>query len=266
MSSLTISSSNLELSATLVESDSKLFGIPVYSIDVCRLLGDIHQAKKEARELLSPTPRAGEDISAIYTARISGDNLLGGEFLQESGFRFRELSLHPRLEVPIGFRSIVAVTPSREQKIVIEPAILSEEILNIASSCFRVSRFHQEPAISNRLADLRFRNWLQQAIEEPRNQNVVQLKNSENQVIGFFVRHTLENAEVNWQLTGISSQFQSRGIGKSVWASMVDFEVQSGTRSISSTISAENFPVVGLYPKYGFKFVRSSKVYHLVVR
>lgn len=266
VSSVNFSSLDLELSASLVTSDSRLFGIPTYAIEKCRVPGDIRIAKREAFEFFSRFAKSGSDVSAIFTARISTDNTLETELLQQLGFRFRELSLHPRLDIANVSESEFSEKYIFEPEIIVEKAVLGEEILDIANSCFQISRFHREPLISDRLANLRFRNWLQQAIEEPRNQDVVQLKIGEKQIIGFFVRNILDNDEVNWQLTGLDPEFQSQGLGKAVWAAMVGFEIRAGMKSIISTISAENFPVVGMYPRFGFKFVRSSAVFHLAVR
>jgi ribosomal protein S18 acetylase RimI-like enzyme len=67
---------------------------------------------------------------------------------------------------------------------------------------------------------------------------------------------------VYWHLTAVAPQCQGQGYGWRVWRAMLAHHARGGVRSVRTTITAGNVPVLNLYSKLGFRFLPPETTFH----
>jgi ribosomal protein S18 acetylase RimI-like enzyme len=235
--------------------DSSLVGQPVLSIT------NIHAGGMKAAELSGFLLNLKETIDdagdrMLISARLDSNKEAEINLLQEIGFRFMELSLHPELN---GLQS--QELPPTGLEIVTGNGINLDELIEIAESSFQVSRFHRDPFVPKGFADKRFGHWVRDAAESDQ-RTILQIQNVSGAILGFFVTRMDAATHSYWELTALSPRFQGKSLGKAAWNAVLKREQQLGVDTVRTTISAENLRVVGLYPRLGFRFSGSSVVLH----
>jgi RimJ/RimL family protein N-acetyltransferase len=194
----------------------------------------------------------------IVSCRLPNEKLTESMCLEQVGFRFIEMVLHP---LAVGLDKF----PSPTVELFIEDATSDDLpiIGRIAEKVFRFERYHVDPRIDLSLADQRYKRWALNSFDS-KSQRLVKVVNRMRDLIGFFVYEELPNNSVYWHLTAISKEFQGKGLGYQTWLALISHHTCAGFESIRTTISARNYPVLNLYSKLGFKFDPPEMTFHWV--
>ncbi len=233
----------LSLAYFHVPWDSDIFGFPVAQI------AEI-QVSHPGRALIDLAPfQAWLEQETIYLAscRLAHGRLRESMLLEQVGFRFVEMVLHPYLADLQGFSCEpqgldVALADSADL-----PAIEA-----IASTAFGYERFHADPRLDRGLADQRYLVWVRNSHVHP-TQRLYKICDGPD-LVAFFVTENQPDGRCYWHLTAIAPDFQGRGYGKRVWREMLHFHQREGMLRIATTIAAGNVPVLNLYARLGFRF------------
>ena len=248
-----VAKSGLVLEASLVPWDTAVFEYPVAQIERIRVL-DPGQARADyaAFESWRDSRRCG-----LVSCRLGHDRLDESMLLEDRGFRFIEMVLHPRLEnlerldIPDQGLDIV---PAEESDI----AALSM----IAESAFADDRFHVDPRLDPRRGDVRYGRWVASTVGHPK-QRLLKILDGAS-LVAFFIVEAREDGSIYWHLTTVSPAFQGRGYGRRTWLAMLRYHVKNGHNAVSTTISARNIVVLNLYSGLSFRFSPPDMTFHWI--
>lgn len=243
----------LSLAYFRVPWDSDIFGFPVAQISRISVADP-------AQALLDMPPfRAWMEQEQIRLAscRLAHNRLRESMLLEQIGFRFVEMVLHPHLSdlqtfscAPQGLDVIRADASDL-------PAIEA-----IAAQAFGYERFHADPRLDRELADRRYLVWVRNSHGHAR-QNLYKICDGSD-LVAFFITENQPDGESYWHLTAIAPAFQGRGYGKRVWREMLHFHQREGMTSVGTTIAGGNTPVLNLYASLGFRFKPPEITLHWV--
>lgn len=233
--------------------DSETFGFPVAQIANIRVL-----SPAAARTDLAPF-LAWMDRERIHLAscRVPYDRLTETMLLEQIGFRFVEMVLHPQLED-------LQAYACRGQGLTVAPAIDADlpTIEGIAAHAFGYERFHADPRLERSLADARYVAWARSSHRHPM-QRLFKVSEGDD-LVAFFVTENRPGGLCYWHLTAVAAAFQGRGYGKRVWREMLDYHRREGMTRISTTIAGGNTRVLNLYVSLGFRFLPPEITLHWV--
>jgi RimJ/RimL family protein N-acetyltransferase len=209
-------------------------------------------AWREVSEWMSSRP------VEIMSCRLPHDRMREAMILENHGFRFIEMVLHPQLDLQ------KKVLPRRDGKVVVEDAEEEDRqrICEIAASAFGVERYHMDPRIDSGLADERYRRWANSSFNHD-SQQMFKVVYQEK-IIGFFLVEDQPAGHVYWHLTAMAPEWQGQGLGYHTWVAMLHKHREDGWLRVSTTISARNSPVLNLYAKLGFRFQPPEMTFHWV--
>lgn len=241
----------INLVASLVPWDSEVFGFPVAQIHTLEI-ADHDPALQDYEKF-----REWLDVQQIRVAacRLLHNRLQESMFLEEQGFRFIEMVLHPHLanitSLNIAEDSLT-ILPAQECDL---PALQA-----IAEHAFSYERYHVDPRFDPRLGDLRYSYWVRNSLQHPR-QRLLKIQDGER-LVAFFVVETRADKSVYWHLTAIATEWQGQGYGRRVWRAMLRHHCQEGFNSLTTTIAVRNILVLNLYARLGFRFLPPEMTFH----
>lgn len=248
-----LSSTSLRLRANSVPWDRDVFGFPVVQIQELEVI-DSHRAMSDYADF-----RAWLDSGQvrIVSSRLPDHQLRESMFLEANGFRFVEMVLHPTLE-NLQSRNIpqddLLIAPAQESDL----PLLQE----IAERAFRHERYHVDPRLDPRLADLRYGRWVANSLGHPQ-QRLLKITHGER-LVALFLVESRDSRTAYWHLTAVSPRFQGSGYGYRVWQSMLRYHQAEGCEGLMTTISARNVAVLNLYAKLGFRFRPPEMTFHWI--
>jgi len=245
--------SDINISASEAFWDSRLFGYPVVSIEGFQIKrSDWDGTAFAGFESWLDVHRVG-----LVSARLGHEKLHESMFLEQHGFKFVEMVLHPHWDQ-------VQTTHYAVDSLSILPATLDDlsGIQAIAQSAFGFERFHVDPRLSSDLGDQRYGNWVASALNHP-TQKLLKIMD-QGCLVAFFVIEGRSDQSVYWHLTAVSKNFQGKGYGLRVWTAMLKYHQEAGFKSVATTIAARNTPVLNLYSKLQFKFSPPEMTFHLL--
>ena len=201
---------------------------------------------------------ATEQGIRLATCRLAHDRLRESMALEDGGFRFVEMVHGPRFELSrdIGEpRTAIAVA---------EATITDLERLEaIAFSAFSTGRFLLDWRLPPALSRGRYAGWVRSSFENPAHR--VLKAEVDEQIVGFFITEDGADGRVYWHLTAIADEFQGRGIGLSLWQTMLLRHRAAGASAVETTISAHNTAALSLYSRLGFAFNPARMTFHRIV-
>ncbi len=143
----------------------------------------------------------------------------------------------------------------------------NRQVLDIAASCFRYSRFHLDPHVPDEVANRIKHDWVLNYIRKKRGERLL-VASIDGRPVGFLAVLTSEfdgKRVETIDLMGVSEAFQKQGVGKALvgyfiqqYEDRCDF-LQVGTQ-------AANIPSMRLYQSLGFSIVGTRYAMHLHVR
>ena len=176
-------------------------------------------------------------------------------FIEQKGFRFIEMVLHPCLDDLCGL-SIPNDT------LIISEATKSDipSIKNIAENAFTNERYHIDPRISSKHGAARYGHWVENSYEDQK-QQLIKIEDN-GSLVGFFIIEFIDEKSVYWHLTAIAPALHRQGYGHRTWLAMLKHHADEGFNSVSTTISARNTPVLNLYSQLRFHFSPPEMTFH----
>lgn len=251
--SLVIATKNLVLKASISPWDTINFNFPVAVIEEFKIL----DKDNSLAEFSYFNKWREEKNIGIVSCRLNINQLVESIQLEEFGFKFIEVVLHPRIDN-------LEKLDFLDQGLKIELAFIEDipAIQKIAEMAFKNERFHVDPRLDPTLGDKRYGAWVANILNS-QNQTLLKIIDGDK-LIAFFIVEVLNEGTIYWHLTAISPQYQGMGYGKKVWTSMLRYHQLSGASSISTTISVRNTRVHNLYAKLNFQFTPAEMTYHWV--
>jgi RimJ/RimL family protein N-acetyltransferase len=243
------------LMANLVPWDSKVFQHRVAAISQFVL-----KSKDAGVDLTQFKLWVATNKYKVVSCRLPHDKLWESICLEDNGFRFIEMVLHP---VALGLHRF----PPPTNRLLVKKT--SQEDLpiieRIATTAFGFERYHVDPRIDSKLADVRYGQWALNSFWDD-NQHLVKIITEDRAIVGFFLFEEKVDKSVHWNLTALDKVYQGCGLGYQTWLAMIDYHRSYGIDKISTTISARNYPVLNLYSKLSFKFEPPEMTFHWVVK
>lgn len=121
------------------------------------------------------------------------------------------------------------------------------------------SRFLKDPFFGEHNFKRLYKEWIDKNIKKQDEFVLVHL--IDNKIAGF-VSYSLSNKIAVIELIAVSSNYQSKGVGKKL-LDAVEFNLNSGTELIVST-QESNKQATTFYEKYGFSLTKKLYIYHYV--
>jgi ribosomal protein S18 acetylase RimI-like enzyme len=134
-----------------------------------------------------------------------------------------------------------------------------EAVLEIAASCFRYSRFHQDEHIGVPAANELKRAWMANCLDGRRGEEVL-VALEEGRPAGFLAVLVARDAAVI-DLVGVAARSQRRGIGGALLDTFVK-RWRGRAACLRVGTQAINAPSIRLYEGRGFRFVGAANVLH----
>lgn len=247
-----VSDGGVDLTAALVPWDTEVFGYAV-----AELRPFLHTPSGSVRlsfaQLAEWRDRAGVEL--MY-CRLPCASLQESMLLEEHGFRFVEVVLHPTIP-NLQDRALKSPTFSVT---VAEPDDL-EAIANIAELAFGYERYHADPRMDSARASARYGRWVRSTIEQP-TYSLLKISSVEDELVAFFAVEETGPSQLAWRLTAVAPEFQGRGMGAGIWSSVLQYHQTRGFESVVTTIASRNVPVLNLYSRLQFRFEPPEMTFH----
>ncbi len=236
---------------------SAIFGYPVFRINVEAI--PILPAHERSHVFNQIRSHFSSHVRAMYYAKVGTTDIdilrelcLLGLYVVDVNLIFNMETYHD-LHFP-KFRkiSIHKVSPQQHQ-----------EVLSIAATCFKYSRFHLDPLITGKIANKIKHDWILSYIRNERGDRLF-VAFIDDVPVGFLAALISEISGKRVgiiDLIGVDQTMQHQGIGQTLIAHfMAEYRnkcdyFQVGTQMV-------NLPSIQLYQKVGFRIVKSMYVMH----
>ena len=130
----------------------------------------------------------------------------------------------------------------------------------IAHAAFTSGRFLLDWRLPAELSKRRYANWVRTSLKAPQ-QSVLKAE-VEGDLVGFFIVEHRSDGSVYWHLTAVAPAWQGKGMGMSLWRTMLIRHRGEGATSVETTISGHNAPAINLYARLGFTFGSAQTTFH----
>ena len=209
----------------------------------------------DPRALSSQMEKAASSGDAFFFAKVPVADISAVSRLAAAGFGV--------VDTQLGFEHAVQVPGPAG--IEVGPAAPAErgDVLDIAGSCFRYSRFHQDPRIGREAADRVKRAWAQNCLDGRRGEEVLvaRLAGRPAGFLAVLLAQAEGKTAAVIDLVGVGVPDQGRGVGAALvtafvsrWRPRADF-LRVGTQAANATS-------VRLYERCGFRFRSAAYVLH----
>jgi RimJ/RimL family protein N-acetyltransferase len=251
MQTATIQADGATIECFLVPWDSDIFGFPVAQISHI----DVADGATASGILQQFDAWCARHDVRLVSCRLDHTQLRESMTLEGHGFRFVEMVYAPQLE------SFEGLATPRQQVSVAEATYGDlGSIQEIAHSAFITGRFLLDWRLPPELSKRRYANWVRNSFEDS-DQTVLKAE-VDDELVGFFVVEPRPDRSVYWHLTAIAPRFQGKGIGLSLWQTILLRHRSEGATSVRTTISGHNSPAINLYARLGFSFVAPQMTFH----
>jgi GNAT superfamily N-acetyltransferase len=199
-------------------------------------------------------------------AKANGVELISGRaeaadarwrlLLAELGFEFIDCSLDvvlehlPRLDVP-------------KPRHPIRRAVREDfpGLLRIAEHALELDRYHADPRFPGGLAALRHRRWMENILADDRPGARTYVTGEPGRPAGF-VSLVFEKEVAALILAAVDPARHGQGIGKSLFAGMLQASIAEGATSCTGKLYSANGPIMNVFAHLGFRFTRSLALFH----
>jgi dTDP-4-amino-4,6-dideoxy-D-galactose acyltransferase len=135
------------------------------------------------------------------------------------------------------------------------------DLVNIARSSFRRSRFYADPRFSPEACDLLYETWVKKECNT--NPEGVFVAEKDNQIIGFITcQLSRERYMGSIGLIGVAGPSRGLGIGQSLIEHAVQWAHDHGTKQIEVITQGRNTQALRLYERVGFLTQHVQVWYH----
>jgi RimJ/RimL family protein N-acetyltransferase len=246
-----LESAGAVLECSLVPWDSEIFGYPVAQIDRVEL-----DAAADPAAVLDAFEGwcASHDVRLV-SCRLDHTKLRESMALEERGFRFVEMVYGPRFDA---FESIGA--PRHEVQVSEATEADVGRIEDVAYTAFTTGRFLLDGRLTPELSRRRYATWVRTSFESSR-QTVLKAE-VDGDLVGFLIVEHRSDRSVYWHLTAIAPDWQGKGMGLSLWQTMLVRHGAEGASYVETTISGHNLAIINLYARLGFSFASAQMTFH----
>jgi GNAT superfamily N-acetyltransferase len=189
--------------------------------------------------------------SGFVYAKAEAEDVERARRLQAAGFYLVDTNV--TLERAPG----AASAPTAAAEVAEARADQADELLRIAGSCFRYSRFHLDPGFERHEADRVKREWIRSHLDGGRGLELL-AASVDGRTAGFLAVLDAGDARVV-DLVGVAPDLQGRGIGHALVAAFVG---RHGDRLLRVGTQVANAPSLRLYAAHGFVPVSARYVFH----
>ncbi len=133
---------------------------------------------------------------------------------------------------------------------------------SIAETAFDTGRFLLDPRLPGELSRRRYATWVRTSVDAPDHE--VLTFRLDGDLVGFFIVERRPAGDAYWHLTAIAPGWQGRGLGLSVWRTMLLRHRAEGVTAVETTISAHNVAAMNLYARLGFAFAAAQTTLHWI--
>ena len=202
------------------------------------------------------------DYRRLISVRIPAGHSKAVFALESLGFRQMELTMHPHLDTErlVERQSIEDYSHITVSQV---PPNEVERVAVRATNLFSHTRWHNDPNISNSLANRRIAAWIRDSKNHSSKMLLQAIDRRYETALGFFLVRRDEKNNSFWELTAMFEEHRGKGLAIQVWNAFLQFELKSGTRHISTNFNAVNLPLYSLYSKLGFRLLEPSIALHL---
>ena len=241
---------------------SAIFQYPVFNVSV-----ESNHKVQDGPLAISDLVRghARKQDAALYFAKIQTEWVDLSQQLSAIGFYVVDVNV--TFGIDVNAHNYPGKTnPSKYSISEIHPA-QHEEVLAIAGSCFRYSRFHLDPLVPKNTADLIKREWIGNYIRKKRGERlwVASVDERPAGFLAVIASESLGKRIHTIDLIGVSQDFQKRGVGQALVAFFID-EYKTSSDVLQVGTQATNIPSMRLYQKAGFFIKQTQYVMHMHVR
>lgn len=221
---------------------TKIFGYPVFRVTPQGGDDDVEKLVDHAR---------GQS-RAFYYAKAPVDQIGPVRSLSAAGFYVVDVNVTFRYEgSEARFESPYVIRRAEPRD--------AEEILAIAGSTFRYSRFHLDPRVSDELANRIKREWIASYCEGRRGE-ALWIAVESDRPVGFFAVAALDGVR-RIDLIGVARGQERKGIGRALTSFFIEqYREQSSRLEVGTQIA--NVPSTRLYENLGFRLAESAFVLH----
>jgi RimJ/RimL family protein N-acetyltransferase len=235
----------------IVANDSETFGFPVAVIEALELdpAGD---AGPLLREL---DAWCDQNDVRLMSCRLDHLRLRESMVLEGHGFRFVEMVYRPQLA---GLDRLAE--PDRQIEVAEAEATDLAAIEAIAHAAFSTGRLLLDARLDPELSRRRYANWVRSSFNDPA--HTVLKAELAGVLVGFFVVEQRPDHRVYWHLTAVAPDWQGKGIGLSLWRTILLRHRAEGVTLVETTVSGHNPAVMNLYARLGFSFAAPQMTFH----
>jgi ribosomal protein S18 acetylase RimI-like enzyme len=197
-------------------------------------------------------PPAGDERALLY-AKVPVVDVARAAELHAHGFGVVDVNVVLTLS-----ETHAAAAASAASVAPLDPAD-ADAVLDIAGSCFRLSRFHLDPRVADADASRIKREWIRSYVEGTRGEELL-VAHAGGRPAGFLAVLADGGARVI-DLVGVATEAQGRGVGSALVAAFVErhapyaHELRVGTQ-------VSNVRSLSLYQAHGFRISGSAYVLH----
>ena len=130
----------------------------------------------------------------------------------------------------------------------------------MAHDAFTTGRFLLDARLDPELSRRRYANWVRTSFGNSSHQVLV--GELDGRPVGFFVLEREADDRVYWHLTAVAPDAQGRGVGLSLWRTMLLRHRAEGVGVVETTVSGHNPAVMNLYARLGFSFTAPQMTLH----
>jgi RimJ/RimL family protein N-acetyltransferase len=246
----------IELSGTVLEFalvpwDSRVFGFPVAQIHSF----EVGHGSDPVAVLRDFDSWCARQSVRLVSCRLESTRLRESMALEEIGFRFVEMVYEPNLA------SFERVAPPSHD-VHVGPALTRDRaaIEEIAYSAFTTGRYLLDWRLPPDFSKRRYAAWVRTSFDSE--QQLVLKAELQGELVGFFIIERGPNASVYWHLTAVGPRWQGRGVGLSLWRTMLLQHKAEGATRVATTISGHNAAAINLYARLGFSFGSAQMTFH----
>lgn len=250
-SELRVDDGGLSFLVNLIPWDTEVFGYPVAEL---QLLGHVREKPPSKGFLLLDEWRTRHRVRLVY-CRLPVGRLVESMLLEQEGFRFIEVVLHPTISLQQ--RTIEATLYA-----VLEASAEDVDVLaHMAKASFRHERYHADPRTDSVKASDRYARWVRDSANAP-GYSLLKVVSPTGELLAFFAVEEVSEGRIAWRLTAVAPEFRGRGLGAGIWNSVLAFHRNRGIASVVTTISSANVTVLNLYSHLGFRFDPPEMTFH----
>jgi ribosomal protein S18 acetylase RimI-like enzyme len=237
---------------------SGIFGYPSFKIEEEEDSSGISNTVTSDRIIHSS---GGE--SAFFYARISTNRIDTMRSLLKAGFYVVDVSVTFERKPDYG------PVPLKNKGITVRRSVQSDRkgVIEIASTSFVFSRFHQDPDIGVRLANEVKRAWMESYFRGERGSHLL-VATREEKPVGFLAVVSAAKGSsriMTIDLVGVGKAHQRHGIGRVLVETFIS-DSAGKCELMRVGTQAANIPSINLYEELGFRVAETGYVLHAHVR